>query len=193
MARAIFPFDEINSFSTVVLPKHFDERGRIKSKKDCEDIIDEMLDLFLLAYENGVDIVNEQFGGSYEPTLEEVERTVYHRINDLTWVDRVWEWYEKGGTAEDIVRIVETEAHRDGNAAADTTALNNGATKKTYITMQDEKVRDTHAYLDGVSVGVTDKFYTFDGDSAYYPGGFALPENNVNCRCELRYSQENTE
>ena len=187
MARAIFPFDEINSFSTVVLPKHFDERGRIKSQKDCEDIIDEMLDLFLLAYENGVDIVNEQFGGSYEPTLEEVERTVYHRINDLTWVDRVWEWYEKGGTAEDIVRIVETEAHRDGNAAANDTAIKNGATTKRWECMMLPTSRDTHIYLDGVTVPIDAEFYTFEGNHAMYPGQFGVAEEDCNCMCVVQY------
>ena len=54
---------------------------------------------------------------------------------------------------------------------------------KQWQTMRDGRVRDTHSYLQSAMVNLDDKFYTFDGDSALYPGGFELPENNVNCRC----------
>jgi hypothetical protein len=51
--------------------------------------------------------------------------------------------------------------------------------------MLDDRVRETHDYLEGVRVGIDDLFYTFDGDAAYAPGGFGDPSNNVNCRCYL--------
>jgi hypothetical protein len=49
--------------------------------------------------------------------------------------------------------------------------------------MQDDRVRDTHDYLEGMVVPFSSRFYTYDGDSADYPGGFTLPENNIGCRC----------
>ena len=49
--------------------------------------------------------------------------------------------------------------------------------------MGDERVRDTHSPLEGITVGLNDLFYTWDGDAAMAPGGFTLPQNNVNCRC----------
>ena len=54
---------------------------------------------------------------------------------------------------------------------------------KTWETMKDDRVRDEHQYLDGVSVGINDRFYTDDGDSAMYPGDFENPALNINCRC----------
>ena len=54
--------------------------------------------------------------------------------------------------------------------------------------MADERVRDTHSYLELETVGIDDDFYTYDGDHAPYPGLFALPENNINCRCEILFS-----
>ena len=89
---------------------------------------------------------------------------------------------------DDLIRIVETEVHRDANEAALSTAKRAGATKKTWITMMDEKVRDTHQYLEMMSVGINEDFYTYDGDHAPAPGLFSLPENNINCRCELVFS-----
>jgi hypothetical protein len=56
--------------------------------------------------------------------------------------------------------------------------------KKRWITAEDDRVRDAHRWLDGIAVPLDEKFYV-DGDSAYAPGGFSLPELNVNCRCEL--------
>jgi hypothetical protein len=54
--------------------------------------------------------------------------------------------------------------------------------------MDDDRVRDTHMFLEGVEVPMGERFYTFDGDSAMIPGDFALPENNINCRCTLSYT-----
>ena len=47
----ILPIDEINALEDR-LAVHFEDggKGRIKSRQDCEDIIDELLDLFLLSY-----------------------------------------------------------------------------------------------------------------------------------------------
>ena len=186
MPRAIFPFDAINAFQQG-LHEHFDDQGKIKSKKDAEDIIDEILDICLLAYANGVDAINQQFEKSIKPSAEELEKCIYHKIDGKTWEQRVWDWYDEGGTESDILRIVETEAHRVGNEAADTTAGKAGAKQKIWQTMMDDKVRDTHFYLQSISVPVDGRFYTYDGDSARFPGDFALAENNCNCRCELQY------
>ena len=188
MPRTIFPFDEVNAFRQNLRDFHLDPRtGRIKSREDCDDIIDEMLDLFLLAYERGNRVINEQFGGSYEPPVEDVEKTILLKIDGKTWVDRVNDWYEQGGDEADIMRIVETETTRDGNTAADDTAIANGAKTKTWRTMEDDRVRDTHAYLFGTSVPIDSDFYTYDGDHARAPGLFSDPANNINCRCELEY------
>ena len=183
--KTIFPFDELNAFR-LGLSKHFD-KGRIRSRKDCEDIIDELLDLYLLSIANAVNAVNGEFGTAVEISAADIERIIYLRIDGVTWEDRIWAWYEAGGTEADIVRIAETELHRDGNTAAYEAAVRAGATKKTWMTMLDDRVRDTHAYLEFVTVGINDEFYSYDGDHALAPGMFELPENNINCRCELDY------
>ena len=189
MPRTIFPFDEVNAFRQNLRDFHLDPRtGRIKSREDCDDIIDEMLDLFLLAYERGNQVINEQFGGSYEPPVEDVEKTVLLKIDGKTWVDRVNDWYEQGGTEGDIMRIVETEAHRDGNTAAYDTAIANKATFKTWRTMEDDRVREQHFFLDGITVPIDAFFYAPDGSKAQYPGQFGVSEQDCNCRCEVEFS-----
>lgn len=182
----ILPIDELN----VLIEKYETSSPDtpISLLYDLDDIIDELLDLFLLAIANGVVSINEQFGTDYQSSAEQIEGVVYEKIDGLTWKDRVEEWYENGGTGHDIVRIAETEAHRIGNEAANEAAKAAGATKKTWLTMMDERVRDTHFYLESISVGIEDDFYTYDNDHAPYPGAFGKAENNVNCRCEISYS-----
>lgn len=60
---------------------------------------------------------------------------------------------------------------------------------KEWMTMMDDKVRDTHDYLEGMKVPLDAMFMTFDGDQAEAPGGFELAENNVQCRCWLKLTK----
>ena len=184
--KTIFPFDAVNAFKEN-LHRHFDVRGRIASRKDCEDIIDEMLDLYLLAMANGVNSVNSQFNTDISLSNDQIESIVNQKIDGATWRDRVWTWYETGGTEADIARIAETETHRDGNQAAYETAMLAGATEKTWVCMMLPTSRDTHIYLDGTTVGMEDEFYTFAGNHAMFPGQFGVAEEDCNCMCEVTF------
>jgi hypothetical protein len=183
----ILPVDEINAFEDRLKVHFTDEgKGRIKSRQDAEDIIDELLDLFLLAYANGATATNTELGTAVMPSVDAVDAAVYAPVAGETWRDRVMGYFDSGGTLYDIRRIAETDATRIYNqGAVDAVVANNAtaSTVKRWRTMGDEKVRDTHDYLEGMEVPFTSRFYTYDGDSADYPGGFSLPENNVNCRC----------
>ena len=181
----ILPLDELN-----VLRAKYEEAADtpVADLFSLDDIIEDLLDIFLLAIANGVVSINDQFGTDYQPNAEQIENVVYKKIDGLTWKDRVEDWYWNDGTAYDILRIAETEAHRIGNDMANQAAKAAGATKKTWLTMLDDRVRDTHFYLESVSVGISDDFYTYDGDHAPYPGAFGRAENNISCRCEVSYS-----
>lgn len=114
------------------------------------------------------------------------DKAVNLEIKEETFRERIQEQLDKD-SLEGILRIIDTEAHRDYNTAIYDAGKESGVKglKKQWVTMLDDRVRDTHDYLEGVSVGIDDLFYTYDGDSAYAPGGFEKPENNVNCRCML--------
>lgn len=114
------------------------------------------------------------------------DKAVNLDIKGETWRDRIYEQLD-ADSIDGILRIIDTEAHRDYNTGVSDAGEESGVSgiKKQWLTMLDEKVRDTHSYLEGVVVNLEDKFYTFDGDSARFPGDFSLPENNVNCRCGI--------
>lgn len=182
---SILPFDELNRFEATLRERFAD--GKLV-KEDEEDIIDEMLDLFLLAYAKGNSVTNANLSSDWMPTVDDVMKVVDERVAGKTWRERVEEYFSSGGSVDDLVRIAETETHRDANTAAYETAKKAGAKTKTWVTMLDDKVRETHDYLEGMTVGIDEDFYTYDGDHASAPGLFELAENNVNCRCELLFS-----
>ena len=182
---SILPFDELNRFEATLRERFAD--GKLV-KEDEEDIIDEMLDLFLLAYAQGNSVTNANLSSDWMPTVDDVMKVVDERVAGKTWRERVEEYFSSGGSVDDLVRIAETETHRDANTAALDTAKRAGATRKTWATMLDDKVRETHDYLEGMTVDIDDEFYTYDGDHASAPGLFELAENNVRCRCELLFS-----
>ena len=185
----ILPIDEINAMEER-LKTHFDDdgKGRIKSKQDAEDIIDELLDLYLLSYANGATATNTELGTAVMPPVEAVEAAVNKRIAGETYRERVMGYYENGGTLYDIQRIAETDATRVYNTGAlDAVIANNatGGANKRWMTMLDDRVRDTHSYLEGMVVPYNQPFFTYDNDSAMAPGMFERPENNINCRCVI--------
>lgn len=184
---SILPFDELNRFNEEIRQRFGDAQLTDRQEEE-EDIIDELLDLFLLAYAMGNEVTNENLSSNWMPPVDEVMQVVDAEVADKTWRERVEDYFENGGTGEDIARIADTEMHRIANTAALDTAKRAGATRKTWATMLDDKVRETHDYLEGMTVDIDDEFYTYDGDHASAPGLFTSAQNNVNCRCELLFS-----
>lgn len=183
--QSILPFDELNRFEATMRERFADG---VLAKEDEEDIIDEMLDLFLLAYAQGNSVTNANLSSDWTPTVDDAMKVVDEKVAGKTWRERVEEYFSSGGSVDDIVRIAETETHRDANTAALDTAKKAGAKKKTWVTMGDEKVRDPHQYLNGITIGIDDEFITYDGGHAKAPGLFGVPELDINCRCELIFS-----
>ena len=184
---SILPMDELNRLDAEFRAR-FGNEPLPNNPKILKEVEDTLFDFFLFAYAMGNEVTNENLSSSYKPTVDEVEKTVNQEVAGKTWRNRVEEYFSSGGTGADISRIADTEMHRIANTAAYKTAKQAGAKSKTWITMADEKVRDSHQYLEMMTVGIDDDFYTFDGDHSPYPGAFALASNNVNCRCELLFS-----
>ena len=126
------------------------------------------------------------------PTLpsdynERMTETVNKEIAGKTFADRVLEHAEKGD-AQAILRVAETDGNRVYNSGG-LLGARGEATTKTWETMQDDRVRETHDYLQSMTVPIDEDFYTYDGDHAPCPGGFEDVNNNANCRCWLSFSK----
>lgn len=181
------PFDEINKFKET-LSTHF-ENGKVRSERDRADIIDEMLDLFLLAAANGSAFANESLGTDYNIGMKTAVDIIDREVAGKTWRQRVNEYFDNGGTEADIVRIAETEAHRDSNEAGYVTASKVGATTKVWHCSMLPTSRDSHIYLNGTEAPIDGEFYSINGGSTQFPGEWGIAEEDVNCLCWLTFKK----
>lgn len=184
---SFFPFDEINALKA--------EGARLKSpdtepkKEEVDKYIDEVEDLFILTYFYGNREIADQFGLDILPNEEKAREVINEKFDGKDFKDRLSE-YLISGTGYDIDRVLDTDAGRIYEAAKFNAAKEAGATTKTWNTMLDDRVRDTHDYLEGVTIPLDAEFYTYNGNHSYYPRQFLDVSENANCRCWLTYDKE---
>lgn len=122
---------------------------------------------------------------------------------DLPDITKILNWvYPRGETTSDIYdkditdreklqRMIEAEANRCFNSGVIEAVRGVKGVMKTWETMGDERVRETHEYLEGMTIPFDEEFVTIGGDSAMAPGMFSDAENNVNCRCWVSVTKDN--
>lgn len=214
---SVLPFDEINRFNTQIRERFGTEKLKFTDDlDDILDMMFDLF-LLAYAMGNEATMENLGYllpedTSKLKPTEEEIIKTLDEKVAGKTWRERVKEFFgkaEKGeinlapgqsgaenqdaesgvtNLTDAIIRIAETETHRIANTSALNTAKKIGATSKTWVTMMDDKVRDTHSPLESMTIPIDEDFYTWDDDFAPAPGLFQLPQNNINCRCELIFS-----
>lgn len=182
------PMDEFEQLDADIRRRFGNERLE-DNRQEEEDVIDELLDLFLLAYAMGNGETNDNLSSDYKPSVDDVMKVVDANVAGRTWRERVEEYFSSGGTGADLSRIAATEAHRIANQAAYEAAKAAGATKKTWHCMMLPTSRDTHIYLDGVTAPIDGEFYSFKGGSTLYPGQWGIAEEDCNCLCWLTFSK----
>lgn len=181
---SVLPFDEINA----LVGQSFDDAAESGS---LEKVTDDLLAILIQAYRLGIASTAESLSVEIEDEIDELYEIVFARIDGITFEDRA-EKHFSAGDKSGLLMLAGSEAHRvfetaAFKAAGRASASYNIGVGKMWQTMMDDRVRETHDYLQSRVVGLNEEFYTFDGDHAYFPGGFTDPSNNVNCRCHVRY------
>ena len=94
-------------------------------------------------------------------------------------------------SSDRAIIIAENEANTICNHSDYAEAVSYGYTKKTWLTMLDDKVRDTHIYLEGETIDIDDVFIVgssmmrYPKDTEYG----ASADEIINCRCVCTYSK----
>lgn len=173
-------------------------------KESPDEAVRQIEDLLIHAYMLGRKHTCDDFGldeadlAYYEDLMSEKEQaarmadTIYKQYDGKDFEDKVREYVSSGDEGL-LGNLIASEYHRDYNAGGESLAQdykkNTGNNyTKTWNTMMDDRVRDTHDPLEGVTVDWDEEFYTWDNDHAPYPGAFEEASNNVNCRCWLTFS-----
>lgn len=174
-------FDELNLLTSASYVSAMGKPDKVQL------IIDDILSILIRAYTMGVEGSSDMLAYDLTVDTEKMREAIYEVIDGKTFEDRVAE-YVVGGYLNSLENLVESEFHRVYNIGEYDGAVQfheevgYGVTR-TWRTLKDDRVRETHAYMEGQEVALDEEFYTFDGDHAVRPGGFTRPENNVNCRC----------
>lgn len=88
----------------------------------------------------------------------------------------------------------ETIARTETHAAAQTASLELVKTyeiplKKMWVTVEDERTRESHSHADGQKVDI-DQPFDINGEALMYPGDqTASPSETINCRCVMIYEE----
>ena len=178
--RLAFKWDELNVLETMLSVGGFD---RDYARKLFRDSLE---DAYIEGFASAEYMLKQEEDIEEELLLLAVDKE-YDGESIFTKFDN---YYENGDT-DAMTRLMESEYNRVYNQGSLDMAKSTGkAVYKTWVTMADDRVRETHDYLEGQTIPINDKFVTLDLDEADAPGGFSLPDNNVNCRCTLTYSYE---
>ena len=195
-------FDELSNIRTTISEEMtaMYEKERHINRKRFEDMI---FELITMGYVYGIEVAGLDLEADIPVNAE--------RMKDVAWKPTAGENFGKrirnhfdeynrspqdeaarAKLAEQLSVIAETETHRSINTGAQDGADEyaeehpTATLFKRWVTMGDDRVRDTHDFLEGAIVPKDARFYSYDGDSARFPGDFVRPENNINCRCIIR-------
>lgn len=177
-------FDELHVFAEETFAHRENESAEQRRKRIEDETMDFLLDMYLLGF------LSTGLPDTGEPDPMRIRAVLYEEIAGENIIDRIIKHIEED-SAPLFGTLIESEAHRvheqGGRDAAKNSESAGHTVMKKWITMRDDRVRDTHEFIDSVKMPLDERFYTFDGDSAMAPGGFQNPENNCNCRCWLSY------
>lgn len=178
--RIALKFDEINTLVTMLSAGGFDkEYARQLFRDNLKDAYIEGFAAaeYMLGQEQDIEDGLLFFALEKEYNGE----SIYTKFDD----------YYANEDTQHLSELMEDEFHRVYNQGGLDMARSTGKTVyKTWSTMMDDRVRESHEYLEGVTIPISEKFVTLDMDEADAPGGFTLPEHNCGCRCWLTYSTE---
>lgn len=132
-----------------------------------------------------MDIANEFYGTDFK--FEGYIRNLAKEITNTT-VKHIEDGYY---TSEDRATLIaENEANTTLNRADLLRAKDSGATMKTWVSMRDIGVRQTHRDVDSETIPIDD-YFTVGMSLMRYPKDYdginVTGEETVNCRCTIEY------
>lgn len=173
-----------------------------KEKKERTELAEkfEILFLFLfLAYtkEQSQDLssvlqakykdISTEFIGKEKPTtyIEEYSKQIIDDVIRATNDNIDDPYYTSNDRA---MYIAENEANAIANYRQQIEAVKSGKKYKTWLTMNDEKVRHTHKEIDSLKIPIFEAFQVGNSKMMFPKDSNGNPEETVNCRCVLEYS-----
>jgi hypothetical protein len=172
-------------------------RGVLSSRRVRQSFVDKFRSVVSVVYRafgvNNQRMVDEHVNAA-AVSMEQLVERVNLKIEDLAGtaatvgdLSAAVESFPEFGAAS---RWAETEYDSVRSMAQLISASAEGMTHKTWVSMEDERVRDSHVFMNGTKIQINALFQT-PGGPGRAPRDPALPpEEKINCRCELVFSKE---
>lgn len=129
-----------------------------------------------------------QIGYINDTTKKQVQRIIKNGLSNKDSMDKIGNdlvQYVNNIANSRSRTIAEVEIHNTFNKSNFLSAIYKGFKNKTYVTAGDNRVRPTHAAMEGLTIDVNETF----PNGGMYPGDPSLPAQElVNCRCIILYS-----
>ena len=175
-------FDELNTMTKGLM------------QMPLTELLENAENILISAYTRGRNDVLAMldYSFAYDLDISKLNTALNEVQGGMSYVNRIILGYQNYSLAE-MQRLMSAEYHRMYNAGAFDVAteieqMDNVTIMKEWHTVGDERVRESHRWLEGYRVPLDEPFYTM-GDEAMYPGGFENAENNINCRCVCVYTE----
>lgn len=139
---------------------------------------DESPDTPLITYSGDSHIVQEDETPLISEEDDEVEEMMEQQAVSEYWL-----------SIRRAINIANNEANTFLNYSEFVDAKERGLTHKTWLTMLDDKVRDTHEEIEGTTIGIDEYFQVGDSEMRF-PHDMELapnPNEVINCRCAIDY------
>ena len=140
-----------------------------------------------------VDYLRRQAGERIESLINETTRTQlgetlaqgFERGETTTALAaRIADVFDEAAGARSFL-IARTESTTASGFAAASSIRQAGFPTKSWLSIVDDRTRDTHKTLNGKTIPVDEHFVSDSGDKALHPGGFSTAAENCECRCLL--------
>jgi len=187
-------------FAPMAVPTE-SRKKREKMADEIDDLWIDLLAIYMVAMQYNQPVDEKAVIREFTPRMEDIlrengvrEEVIQNYVNDVfeNEIDVTQRRYTENDywVSDDRVReIVENDINIILNSQEYLDASASGKRYKRWITMRDDRVRDTHAMVDSDVVAINDPFVV--GNSLMmFPGDVSLgaaPEEIVNCRCAVEY------
>lgn len=193
-------FDELNQLGGETYEEYYDvmaipDSAKKKRKELAEKLDDDFLyflDLLMLframeiSYETFRDAVTEE----YTQAIDGIETSPYFEDHISEFAKNLADSKEDDYSVERAVNMAKNEANAVWNDAEFWEAVMDGKKTKIWRTMLDNRVRETHAEMEGVELPISEPF-DVNGSRMMFPKDTSLgasAEEIVGCRCSLSYA-----
>ena len=187
--KAIFEY-----FDEMEIP----EEDKARRSRLCEQLTFLLISLFAMTEGNDREYVVEHGVSQYLNILDingydsqryadKVQKSI-ESIVDTTIKNPDTEYFKSD---ERALLIGETQTNMIGNDDSLMSAIDEGKQWKTWVSFKDNRVRETHKAVDGMTIAINELFPVGEAELMYpcdEERGWNNPEELVNCRCVCEYS-----